>query len=99
MRALHEAARALVAIDAAGALQELRDELMFVRREWRRDQDRRTIGEPLRIDGLAKLLQADGIDPAGAWTAVADAIRPSWASVLLTAIIEFAARLSEGRSE
>jgi hypothetical protein len=91
--AIPEAAAGLVAIDAAGQLPELNDEIICVRREWHKCHLQRTVGENIYIDQLAKYLQADGIDAAEAWNAVRDAMRPSWAATLLQTIVEFARRM------
>jgi hypothetical protein len=91
---LAEAAAALVAIDAAGQLPGLNDEIIYVRREWHKNHLKRAIGENIYIDRLAKYLQAEGIDAAEAWNAVRDAVRPSWSATLLQTIVEFAERLA-----
>ncbi len=87
------AAAALVAIDGAGALADLGDEINAVRREWKRSELDRTVGEKLYIGELARILTVDEISEADAWHAVREAVRPSWQSVLLTTIIDFAARM------
>jgi hypothetical protein len=94
---LSEAARALVEIDHAGALADLGDEIGAARREWKRDQEARTVGEKIYVDQLAKILTANGIEGADAWNAVREAIRPSWPAVMLTTIIDFAARMEPAR--
>lgn len=89
---LAEAAKALVEIDQAGELPALGDEIRRIYRNWKRDNLDRKIGEKLYIDQLVKILTAQGVDQQDAWTAISDAVRPSWPSVLFETIIKFAAQ-------
>jgi hypothetical protein len=90
---LQQAAAALVAIEEAGQLATLSDEIICARRDWHKADQRRTIGQNIHIDGLARYLQADGINATEAWNAVRDCLRPSWGATLLATIVDFATAL------
>jgi hypothetical protein len=95
---LQQAAEALVQIDRAGSLAELGDWIGSARREHRRCELDRTIGEKIYIDQLANTLHATtGIDRTKCWFAISDAVRPSWSTVALAEIISFAKRTEPAR--
>ena len=96
---LQQAAAALVAIDETGAhcLAELKTEIIAAHRDWRKAHLNRTIGEKNYILSLAEFLQADDINPAEAYAAVRNAVRPSWGATLLQTIVDFAAALKPER--
>jgi hypothetical protein len=92
-QALVEAARAMIDVDQAGLLPDLRDELTALRYRWRDpDRDwryRSRIGDPARrANDLAAM---SGLPERDCLAAIRVALEDDWPSVACAAIVRYAA--------